>query len=1587
MSAFLQPQQYWTPDVLDEIITYGDMNFRKQLRHFHRHAIIKPPEIKFKVYVKRAKTITQIGIRTHKGVFESDNLQEPIDQMADIFKDYKGLIFSYCEHNYAIWRENSAFYIFNSEDTDYNGQLSERYHGSCCVIRSSNSLPAIVDYLASCLRMMKKRYEIYSFKINEKISLEEEIEKVLNPQGIKEAAYVEKEEMKDVKEDPKTFLEVDLPKCGIAAVMLESQIIPDFSDDFNQISVYQGYLQGKEFLQQTKEDNLKSLFISSAAIVMLRMCKSSLWKVKSMDEIFKIGNEIYKQFADKEKETPITEIHPIVNYARNCFELNAENVIFGKITSRQPDVMTLDDGLRVFFKSFDCGIIQGPDKVAVWREKDFYFMFDPYQCKGISRVSSKKDKMQDEIEISNSCLSWFQNLSDLVSLYVENVGKSNRQGIFKVCKLEVLKHVKKAEDWYKFKGIGKNKWILNGTISESSEEFSVRNRNHQSTCMAAVAIGKSCELGVQSWNFENVDEIVRLGDEYYSGSVILLQQKNLFKEPNLTVDDLGLELKFKNFVIDFEFEEGSINGTLLPSSLEDCSLEKGLMELFDTDEPGIVTSCGISVSVWKRKEFYYLFDSHGRDELGRNLKMTDPILGCFIPGAACIMRFASIPDLSLHLLSNFEISDNPTFSISRVGAEPRLSTAPCLYHYQKIDDLEYAAMLRAYHEFHEDHESFRGTMKEKTLCNLLSCLGFSKIMNPRQWNNSDINEILKMGYKVLCRFARNMKTEDDDPWIQLKQIEINSIHFDVKVDKEEEGHFMHKKNYFGFDLEVIEESIDINKAEEKKSEISLQPSMKSAVPSTASTLLNHEDTSINLLDILQTWANEGEIFAILTSILFDIAIWKCDRFYYLFDPKSSDLKGNMTKKRLEEFVRRQLAEERNLLRLNYQNQRRLSTELELQELCFGRPVTFILPTVKVSMPNIASKASDELSPIKIRETGCAYVAWFSTLEFLNQHIIDKIPHKFQNESFVVKYLNIRHGTQVSAGGDMTPWHYFQPLDAQHWILRGGISQNDTQFPDSNRNNQDVPNCIISLAFLKVCKTMDWDSIVLDIILKFGNRLYKKSIQKLKKVRDQIESLKLTINQIDLPFLMRPFIISIFDELQTKDTMVKGDEAEPMQLMKTTIDQFLNSSDGVGILVAKDYYVSIWKSEDYFYMFDPHDIGPDGLKKSNGVACLQRFKDSKKLVEVFCNNIKDIEGANEYQLIKVSVVSNYFKDITVDDNDCGILNLEEGLASYSDYNLYAKKNELSLVHAKCATTSEFGTENGSLGVCYAVAAFCINQTLHPDYYTRGTIDKIVLFGNDLLAECENELFDDFNICNNQSSTDEINWNFDLENMLTNIQMDIFKRGFVLKLASIAPSLKNCLDEFFDFYCNGLMVTEKLVLGLWKENKKYFVFYPNLIDDSGIIQKENYDNCHPGLLQFDALDQLYLNLIANIGKEEYHKSFELRSCLITMTSLVPKKIVCGEQEVIEDLVNTEIVTPAIQRVSSNPKVEIDLTDSIGDCELFNKIRSQRATTSGFIPIEGGGILCGKLCKNSKKICSLTKKYHVSLNESILIFLNLI
>jgi hypothetical protein len=635
--------------------------------------------------------------------------------------------------------------------------------------------------------------------------------------------------------------------------------------------------------------------------------------------------------------------------------------------------------------------------------------------------------------------------------------------------------------------------------------------------------------------------------------------------------------------------------------------------------------------------------------------------------------------------------------------------------------------------------------------------------------------------------------------------------------------------------------------------------------------------------------------------------------------------------------------------------------------------------MKPSMHVIAPNLDDDLAPIEISENGTAYVALFTSVDLLHNHIMSKVPSRFHTETFTLEYFTISKALLVHL--KMEPFYNFNAVTPNHWILRAGISQNDSQFSEINRNHQDIPNCIIALTFAQLCKTTEWNSTVLDVILKLGDRLYKKSLVKWIKTSSNTmpNNLRLRLDQMDLPVFIRPFVVSVNDELVKQDAILKAQDMEPMETMKNCLLEFLSTSpENAGILSSKDYHVAIWQAEDGSMMFDPHDIGPNGIRKSTGFACLQRFLDHKHLVDVFFNNVKNLNGVAEYQLMKVSVVKNYFRE-TNEAGDC--LRLEttdDNLSACSDYNLFTTSNDVRSIRAKEVKNIKWTKENVPMGICYAVATLCISRSLDPEFYTRDIIDKIILFGNDLKAECEDLCFADFDLCNQTPCPDEINWNFELNSVRTNIQMDIFRRGIISKNPCQTPNLMLAIEEFFNLYPVGVLVTPCFVVALWKECDEFFIFYSCPIDEVGRISSTS-ESAFPGLVVFPSVDELYQNIIANIDRQSYCKPFEMRFCNITMTDLCCATTESALECQMRTLVNEELIVPAVvakveHETSKDSATDAKKISSEKHQKLIELIKAKSYDAPGFIAFTCGSIICGRLSKESKQFNSIARKLHV-------------
>jgi len=931
-----------------------------------------------------------------------------------------------------------------------------------------------------------------------------------------------------------------------------------------------------------------------------------------------------------------------------------------------------------------------------------------------------------------------------------------------------------------------------------------------------------------------------------------------------------------------------------------------------------------------------------------------------------MLRFTNIEDLSNHLIMNFE---DPHFYMDKVEVSVRSSQVPCLYNYKTFGEEPYGAILKAFNNYHEDCEEFKCESSSKTMCNLLSCLCYANIFNPRFWARNDLNEILKIGWKFLCKTSNC----NDDLWEILKEVDVCSSKLKLEVIEEQHGIFMIKERIWsGLSKldEVVEEQTDISVIERPIDDQSDEViNIRREDHSSLFQAVNLDGSTV-LENVLQAFNQNDKSFAILSSSIFTIGIFKMENFFYVFDPKAS-MYGMLVRKRLEDFINRNLMKEHDMLLAKLKesnNFKRVSMEEKMEELIFGRKVIFGAATVKPSQVEIVYTTSygavNDKDPISISEKGSAYVAWFSTIDLLHQHIINKIPERFLNESFTIQFVDIiKCGAELT---EVTMWNDFEKIRENHWIIRGTFSQNDSQFPVTHRNNQDVANCILALAFKQFCNDEEWNATVLDVILKFGDRLFRKSLtKKLSKSLVNPEDLKLKFSELECPIFIRPFIINCNDEMLHEDFIVKHGDKIPLENFKKVITEFLNHEENTGVLVSKNYYVAIWKSNDGTYlMFDSHDIGPDGKRKSTGLSSLQRFTDISDLVEIFWNNVKQIEGFNKFQLFKVKIELNHYKE---GDEDV-FESLEQKIIM----------RQFRMISGKSVSPKTTSVE---MTICYAIAAHCLCQSLEAEYYTSDIIDRIIMFGNELVCECctnDEVCFMDFNLAKHSSCPDEINWNFQLNDTFTTVQMDIFRRGVITKQPCPLPNFIFVLEEFFDFHCSGVLVTNEFITSIWKDNNEYYIFYSCRVDKNG---KRSDDKGNVGLVIFKTVHELYTNILNNIRLQT--SSFELRTCNIKMADNVAdfSKKSCtkrNNKKWVKNVVREEIIMPAV----SFREVELneDPNDGPEHCNQYQKIMIENLKRSGsdkgFIKFPHGGFICGKLSMNSKSLNEISRKFHVSI-----------
>jgi hypothetical protein len=552
----MMPTDTWKSYHVDDIVCAGDA-FYKQSRRLKKGGNLTPPKVHPLFYWQESEVTFSIGGKTSTGEFNAgcrESLKHLKGDVTAILDDFVAAIISFCSKSFACWTSSTGFCLFNSHGSLPDGTPAPRYKGVACVLRIK-TLAALVEYLALYMKPTCGHYAVYSFEIQQvsKISKLPELGvdiPVVVPKVQKLKNLIAGEEaqtLSRIVEEPVVESALETPaeppkEVQYCRKIQEKPLVIDFNEAYVPIKADQGILRAVEFVAESA----KVPCMNVAAIAMLRLQRASTWSPAILSEILQQGNEIYKANLEhvEGEEILASDIQSPIKLNDRLYSLDTEHLIFGRLMSKDKTLANLQKGLREFFKTCDTGVLQGPQSVAVWQERGVYFMFDPKERDGEGRKWMARLPTDDGDTSSSgaACVTWYQAIDDLIDIYQANINLRHRHDLFRITKVEVTDHLERSPDFFAWKGIALNKWIIRGSISQKNASFSAMSRNRQGTNTAVVALSLLVLHSTKDWDAGKLDMVLMKGDEHYLKSVLKLKSAGRFKKPLLHIAEIDTSL-------------------------------------------------------------------------------------------------------------------------------------------------------------------------------------------------------------------------------------------------------------------------------------------------------------------------------------------------------------------------------------------------------------------------------------------------------------------------------------------------------------------------------------------------------------------------------------------------------------------------------------------------------------------------------------------------------------------------------------------------------------------------------------------------------------------------------------------------------------------------------------------------------------------------------------------------------------------------------------------------------------------------------------------------------------------------------------
>lgn len=338
--------------------------------------------------------------------------------------------------------------------------------------------------------------------------------------------------------------------------------------------------------------------------------------------------------------------------------------------SPSPPPILLEEGLQEFFQNNRAGIlVVDRGMLAIWKDLGVYFMYNP---------KARSDQGLPDPH-GTSCTMWFACMEPLYDAIFASIDPHERYGTFEICRVIVKTAVIKplpcpagfrfhfdhsaslapiisakkiatldVKPLSQYTVVEEELDVLRGSLHMCHRVFGLRNRGHQSTAIAAIAIVVGLLHVPSTWTPELIDAVLKYGDSLYSDSArcARVNARNLSPSELLTV-----------FIVGDLRATIHVHNHTAAGILHTFDLSEALAMFFRTNCAGILHTTNLAVAVMQHYGKFYMFDPCARNDRGRFA----------YDGAACVFRCSSVAKMAGIFVANCNLKRPNVYTLNAIN--------------------------------------------------------------------------------------------------------------------------------------------------------------------------------------------------------------------------------------------------------------------------------------------------------------------------------------------------------------------------------------------------------------------------------------------------------------------------------------------------------------------------------------------------------------------------------------------------------------------------------------------------------------------------------------------------------------------------------------------------------------------------------------------------------------------------------------------------------------------------------------------------------------------------------------------------------